>query len=273
MTSQPIFDGKLFTKKQLEDLHSTNVVSILTKCFDVKAGHIGGSLSLSLILLPILQYNLSNNESLNLRLVLSKGHASLGLYSLLHTLEINSIPYDNYCSLELGSFHGHTCKHADPIIAHSTGSLGHGLPFAFGMALGEFTRFNSSTSTIMCILGDGELQEGTFHEIYLHLAQNSHLNLKIIIDDNSSIDTNTLKCKEYLQSLALPGYALVDACSFASAEKLIDLISRPGVQFIHCLTSKYFGLSSHFHDPKWHAGVPTKTELELMLTTLNTSLS
>jgi transketolase len=258
---------QMTSRSKLEALIAENSISILRKCNDVSAGHIGGSLSLSSFLLPLLYLLKLNDELHNLELVLSKGHASLGLYSILNTLNINNNPFQKYCDLKPNSFHGHTCKHADNLIVHSTGSLGHGLPFAYGRAIGQ-KLLSDSPKNILCILGDGELQEGTFYETYLHFSRTSDINLKIIIDDNNSIETETKTCSEILHSLLPDRLYSVDCSDYDQCCRLIDIVRTPGLQLVHCKTSKYVGLPIAFHDPRWHAGVPSAQELDLMITGL-----
>ena len=86
---------------------------------------------MSQFLLPIIYY-LEIENNIDYRLVLSKGHASLGLYSILSLLNINKLPFKNYCTNNIDSFHGHTCKNSFNKLLASTGSLGHGLPIAMG---------------------------------------------------------------------------------------------------------------------------------------------
>ena len=251
----------LFTSSSLANLYRQNAFAIFDKCFQVKAGHIGGSLSLSQFLLPILLHSISHEYIAYTKLILSKGHASLGLYSLLKVLDITHIPYDNYCSLAPDSYHGHTCKTAHKLIAHSTGSLGHGLPFSLGLAKANYLQ--GSREHLICVLGDGELQEGTFFETLLHLLDNKHLNLTIIIDDNSSIDSSTVNACSLLSSL-VPFLQTYDCSSFGELVELSYSSFNPGLNFIRCITNKYFGLPESFHDPKWHASVPTFDELQFM---------
>ena len=98
-------------KRILKKLLLKNTQQILQKANSVRSGHIGGSVSMSQFLLPILYY-LEIENSINYRLVLSKGHASLGLYSILSLLNINKLPFKNYCTNKIDSFHGHTCKNS-----------------------------------------------------------------------------------------------------------------------------------------------------------------
>lgn len=265
--SEMDLESSTLLRTRIEALIAENSISILRKCNEVTAGHIGGSLSLSSFLLPLLYLLQLSDDICNFELVLSKGHASLGLYSILNTLDINHDPFQKYCDLKPTSFHGHTCKHADNLIVHSTGSLGHGLPFSYGRALGQ-KLLSESPNNILCILGDGELQEGTFYETYLHLSRTSDINLKIIIDDNNSIETETMQCSELLETLFADKISFVDCSVYDQCCSLIDIVRRPGLQLVHCKTSKYVGLPIAFHDPRWHAGVPSAQELNLMTTGL-----
>ena len=92
------------------------------------------------------------------RLVLSKGHAAIGLYPVLADLGFfESALLDGYS--RLGSpFGDHPDMKKIPGIDFSSGSLGHGLSVSVGMALsGRIARRDYRT---YCILGDGELCEG-----------------------------------------------------------------------------------------------------------------
>ena len=85
------------SKNELSNLLYKNTFQILKKAHEVKAGHIGGSLSMSQFLLPII-YSLEIENKYEYSLILSKGHASLGLYSILHLLKLNSNAFLNYCT-------------------------------------------------------------------------------------------------------------------------------------------------------------------------------
>ena len=98
------------------------------------SGHIGGSLSLIQAISYFL-YKLSNRSD-NWKIILSKGHASLGLYSLFETLNLENNLTKNYCNIPNG-YHGHTCSKASKFILASTGSLGHGLPISAGYAYAQ----------------------------------------------------------------------------------------------------------------------------------------
>lgn len=116
--------------------------------------------------------------------VLSKGHGSLAHFCVLARL--GYFPIDEVCSF--GSFQSSFGCHADrfkiPGVEASTGSLGHGIGLAVGMALGM--RILKEARRVVTLIGDGEANEGSVWEAAL-VADNLKLNnLTIIYDDNRS---------------------------------------------------------------------------------------
>jgi hypothetical protein len=91
---------------------------------------------------------------------------------------------DNFCKFN-SKLGGHPTNKLDNVFA-STGSLGHGLPMALGIALGE--KIKKTNKNVYVIIGDGESNEGTIWESAL-LASNHNLdNLYCIMDYNHSND-------------------------------------------------------------------------------------
>lgn len=115
------------------------------------------------------------------RLILSKGHAAAALYATL--AEFGYFPADwleRFC--EDGSILlGHASHHVAGVEV-STGSLGHGLPIAVGMALAA--KMKGETHRVFCILSDGELQEGSVWEAVQFAAEHRLGNLVAIVDQN-----------------------------------------------------------------------------------------
>ena len=116
--------------------------------------------------------------------ILSKGHGCLALYVMLEKCGfITQEDLERFC--RPGGILG---EHPDctkvPGIEASTGSLGHGLPFAVGIALGLSIR--RKDNKIYVLLGDGECHEGTVWEA-ANVAHNLQLgNLCVIVDWNGS---------------------------------------------------------------------------------------
>ncbi|MCP4647590.1 MAG: transketolase, partial [bacterium] len=137
------------------------------------SGHPGGSLSLVEILLHLYWKEMRIDPDNpgwpdRDRLVLSKGHAAPALYSVLARRGYFSP--DKLSTLrKFGSnLAGHPHMQSLPGLDCSTGSLGQGLGIAAGIALG--LSLSKSSARVFCILGDGELQEGSIWESAMSIA-------------------------------------------------------------------------------------------------------
>jgi transketolase len=118
----------------------------------------------------------------NDQFVLSKGHAAGALYITLWTL-------GRIDELELSQFHkdntrlsGHPPPTAIPEILFATGSLGHGLSLAAGLALGK--RLKGESGHVYCLMSDGEWNEGSCWEALIFACHNRLSNLSLIVDLN-----------------------------------------------------------------------------------------
>lgn len=114
-------------------------------------------------------------------MVLSKGHGVMAQYACMR--EIGWIGDDAV----KGYFaDGSTLKGLSdsrvPGLEVTSGSLGHGLSIAVGMALGA--QRNGSGQRVFCIVGDGEMNEGPIWEAMLFAAQAKLENLVVIVDEN-----------------------------------------------------------------------------------------
>ncbi len=151
-----------------------------------KASHLGGSLSAADIL-AVLYWDVLHTNPANPawhdrdRFILSKGHCCTSLYAALARRGFFALDE----LLTYGQDDTRLMAHASvtvPGVEFSTGSLGHGLPFAAGRALAAKRR-NLAWRTFV-LLSDGELDEGSNWEAFL-FAPHHHLdNLVAIIDYN-----------------------------------------------------------------------------------------
>ena len=116
------------------------------------------------------------------RFVLSKGHAAIGWYPVLGDLGFfDPALLDNFT--RLGSpFGDHPDFNKVPGADFSSGSLGHGLSVATGMALAG--RVQGRDFRSYCLLGDGELCEGQIWEAAMSAAHHKLGNLVAIVDRN-----------------------------------------------------------------------------------------
>ena len=124
------------------------------------------------------------------RFVLSKGHAAIGLYPVLADLGyFPSSALDTYA--RLGSpFGDHPDMRKVPGIDFSSGSLGHGLSVAVGMAMAA--RMQDRSHRVYCMTGDGELAEGQIWEALMAAGHYRLGRLVCIVDRNQlGIDGRT----------------------------------------------------------------------------------
>ena len=151
------------------------------------AGHLAPSLScveiLTVLFRDFLKYNIKDaKDSTRDRLVFSKGHGAYAYYIILN--ELGFLPKEELDTFYNGaSIKGCLTQNLDYMIEASTGSLGHGLPISVGMA--QAFKMQGNKTKVVCIVGDGEMQEGSNFEA-LALAVRFKLdNLLLIVDANN----------------------------------------------------------------------------------------
>lgn len=207
------------------------------------------------------------------RLILSKGHAGAAVYAALaergfFDVEELSTHYANGSRLS-----GHVSHKGVPGVEFSTGSLGHGLAVAAGMALG--CKKDKEDWRVFCILGDGECDEGSVWEAALQAHQYKLDNLIAVVDHNrmQSLDfcENTIALEPFTDKWAAFGWnvmrvdghsveALRDAFAQAQANRGTD---KPTV--IIAETTKGKGVSFMENNILWHYRTPQGEEYEAAL--------
>jgi transketolase len=155
---------------------------IVQAAYNAGEGHIPSALSIIDIVWTLYDKILTSND----KFILSKGHGCLALYVVLAAKEFITqeqlATFSKYDSI-LG---GHPDRNKVPGVVCSTGSLGHGLPQAVGIALAK--KIKNEPGRVFCLVGDGECNEGSVWETCM-LAANHHLtNLTVIVDHNHSTD-------------------------------------------------------------------------------------
>ena len=150
------------------------------------SGHVGSMLSMAEIIAVLYSgvLNVDANDPQmpeRDRFVLSKGHAGAAVYSAL--CRKGFFPEDwlmtYYC--DDGKLMGHISHHV-PGVEFSTGSLGHGLPVATGMALDA--KLRKKPHRVFCLMSDGDMNEGSTWEAIMFAAQHNISKLTGIIDYN-----------------------------------------------------------------------------------------
>ena len=115
--------------------------------------------------------------------ILSKGHACLAQYAVLAAHGyFDSQELSTFCKYD-SRLGGHPEWHDLPGIEFSTGSLGHGLAVAVGLAMGA--KLKQTSQRVYVVLGDGELGEGSIWESAMHASKHDLDNLCVIIDYNN----------------------------------------------------------------------------------------
>jgi transketolase len=153
-------------------------IKILGLYHQANAGHIGCSLSCIDLMISVLFLNKTVQDTF----ILSKGHAAAALYACLNALgEISDEALSTFYK-DGTTLPAHPAPQQYDGIPFATGSLGHGLPIACGIAHAAQIRNEDSFS--FALLSDGETNEGTTWEAAHYAIQNELDNLFMIIDRN-----------------------------------------------------------------------------------------
>jgi len=246
---------------------------ILQIAFSAREGHLGSSFSI-LDVLHVLYDKVMNISPSNVGcderdyMILSKGHASLAHAAILEDQGfINSDQLNSYCSYEsiLGG-HLSRCKVAG--VEASTGSLGHGISISIGIALAS--KIKGINNRVFVVVGDGEINEGTFWEAMLLGANYNLDNLYCIVDYNRSND-RALRLDPLDQKLISMGWDVL-SINGHSHKEILDAVSqnksgKPRAVIAH--TIKGNGIKEMENNPAWHHRMPNEQELSSMLEELS----
>ena len=179
---------KINNISELKKIANEVRIGIIEEVYSAQSGHPGGSLSIADIL-TVLYFNEMNidekkpNMPNRDRLVLSKGHASPALYSVLANRGFfEKDKLKTFRKID-SNLQGHPDKNKVKGVDMTTGSLGQGLSAANGMALAG--KLNKSNYRVYCILGDGELEEGQIWEAAMTSHHYKLDNLCVIVDNNN----------------------------------------------------------------------------------------
>jgi len=244
----------------------------LEMVFRSKASHIGSALSIADIL-AVLYCNVMNifpddfkNENRDY-LILSKGHACVSLYATLGLkgfFDLNNL--ETY-GLDGSNFMNHI-SHKVSGVEFSTGSLGHGLPFATGIALGKKNK--NQSNKVFVIVGDGELDEGSNWEALLFASHYKLDNLTIIVDYNNLQSLTTVKETLNLEPLSDKFEAFgcnVYCIDGHNHNELLEVFNNSKnnnsgkTTVVIANTVKGKGVSFMENKVKWHYSTPSQEEL------------
>ncbi len=239
-------------------------------------GHVGGDLSatdiVTTIVLAVLDIDPANPRLPERdRFVMSKGHSSGVLYTTLAACGFFDPALLATYMQPLSPLNGHPDSKKVPGVEANTGPLGHGLPIAVGMAIAA--RLDESPRRTFCLVGDGELQEGSNWEALMAGGHRSLDRLCVIVDRNGLQQGAPTEETSRLEPLADKarafGWAVaeVDGHDYGA---LLDLFERLPVEratpsFVIAHTHKGNPVSFMRDRVEWHHKVPSAEQLQAAL--------
>lgn len=254
--------------------------SIIEEVYSAQSGHPGGALS-SVEILTALYFNQMNinpqkpDDENRDRFVLSKGHASAGLYATL--AERGFFDKEELKNFrKLGSIlQGHPDMKHIPGVDMTSGSLGQGLSAANGMAMAS--KLDKKGYRVYCLVGDGEIEEGQIWEAAMTSSHYKLDNLCVIVDNNNlQIDGEVVEVmsvyplKEKFQSFGFEVFEVngndIDEL-ITVFQKAKTVKNKPTA--IIAKTTKGKGVSFMENQVGWHGKAPKEDEYKLAIEELN----
>lgn len=225
---------------------------LLQMHYESGVGHIGGNLSCIDLMITLHHLIMRDDDYF----VLSKGHAAGALYVTQWSL-------GRLSDDDLRQFHkdgtklpGHPPPAGVPGVTFATGSLGHGLGLAAGVALGK--RLSNESGHVFCLMSDGEWNEGSNWESLAFIAHQRLVNLTMIIDLNGLQGFGTTEEVNDLAPLAakLVGFGLdvttVDGHDPLMIEAALREPHGDRPRAIVARTIKGYGVSFMENKMEWH---------------------
>lgn len=232
---------------------------------DNHAVHIGGSLSssdiLAVLFCDVMRYEPENPKwECRDRFIMSKGHSSSAYYSALSCSGFFPEAQLMTQYLDGSLLSGHV-SHYVKGVEISTGSLGHGLPIACGIAMA--LKNKGKSCHVFVLMGDGECEEGTTWEASLFASKYKLDNLVAIIDNNSlqagsstkevlGVDTDTISDMFRINGWSVTVIDGHDHSALYSAFQERSIIEKPRCIVAHTVKGK--GVSFMENNPLYHYG-------------------
>jgi transketolase len=273
MSFDPALNQNVVTSLEYKSIQYRKTILRIIRA--ARAGHTGGSLScidiLNVLYNQIMDINPGNFAQVDRdHYIHSKGHSVEALYTVL--ADKGFFPPEELETMEQYGSHfiGHPTRHV-PGIEHNTGSLGHGLATAVGLALAG--KKDNRSYRVFVVLGDGELTEGSVWEAAMSATNFGLDNLTAIIDRNRLQITGPTESVMRLEPLDEKFRAFGFAVRHASGNDVASLLEnlqnlpfeRGKPNLIIANTTK--GRGVHFMEDQvsWHHRVPTEEEYALAM--------
>lgn len=237
--------------------------------------HIGSTLSCADILVATHQLMYVHGELDDV--VLSKGHAALGLYCSLATHEV--LPFSSL--LTFASEGSALEEHPNPTIpgvTFPTGALGHGLGLLAGVILGK--RIQGECFKGVVILSDGECNEGSVWEAALFAQAQKITGLVAVVDNNgwqatsrTSETFGNSRLAEIFRGFGWNGNEVDGHNCEALTASIREGLQSTTPYFVIAHTVKGKGVDFMEDDNNWHYRVPSSAETESAITQLKKGLT
>lgn len=243
--------------------------------------HIGGDYSESDIVAALFHYYLRIDpenphwEDRD-RFTLSKGHGALPIYLALALRGYDSVDTvrDTYAEFNSG-YSMHPSMYRAPGWDASSGSLGHGLPIAVGMAMAA--RLQKKACRVVTLVGDGESQEGTIWEAAMSAAHYKLGNLLAIVDNNQmsndGVISENMGIEPYADKWRAFGWDVreMDGHNMEQIVATLDAVPPVDSRQPVCIiahTTKGKGVPFIENSPDWHAGMFSEEDMEKALASI-----
>lgn len=239
-------------------------------------GHVGGDLSaadiVTVLYLAVLNVDPTNpNAPGRDRFIMSKGHASGLLYTALASRGFIPAGLLREYMKPMSKLNGHPDRKKVAGVEANTGPLGHGLPIAVGIAIAG--QLDKSPSRTFCLVGDGELQEGSNWEAFMTAGHRQLERLTVIVDRNGLQQGAPTEATSGLEPLADKARSFrwnvveVDGHDHGA---LLDLFTNVPAEsgkptFVIAHTHKSYPISFMQDEVKWHNSLPSPEEFDAAL--------
>tara|TARA_B100000929_G_scaffold290749_1_gene285746 strand:- start:120 stop:959 length:840 start_codon:yes stop_codon:yes gene_type:complete len=267
--------------EELEEMSRRCRINIVKMTHEAGAGHPGGSLSAIDLMVGLYGHDFLRIDTDDAdwedrdRFIMSKGHASPAVYSILN--EIGYLSEDDLMSFRtLGSVcQGHVDMKWTKGVDFSAGSLGMGLSFGLGCSLAA--KMDGSNRTIWVMVGDGEIQEGEVWEAAMAADFHSAGNLKLIVDRNGIQNDDFVNVQMEVGDVASKfssfGWEVIEIDGHSMQEILKALDMAKSIIHAPCVivakTVKGKGVSFMEGNPEFHGKAPNDDELRIALEELS----
>lgn len=260
--------------RNLEEIAKQVRKDIINMSYRAQSAHTGGALSCVEILVS-LYFNIMNIYPQNPafkdrdRLIFSKGHDVKALYAVLAERGYFDKKILEGYEIDGGKLPGHNVRNSVPGVESSSGSLGHGLSIATGIAYNA--KIKKEKYRVFAVLSDGECDEGSTWEAILFAGHHKLDNLVVIIDYNKlqgfGFTKDILDLEPFLEKWEKFGWKgkEIDGHSFLEINKTLSALplekNKPTVVIAHTIKGKG-GMMQHLGKISSQYKPPTMEDMQ-----------